>query len=319
MTGSFSSFATTHLAEAQSHLSNSYCEHRLAARSGAAIGFAHNCTSFGGQVFNTLTYGTEVEVTAEGFDGFYMLEMPIRGGVEVEIGRQQVASERGRALCLSPGRQLRSRWRAETYQLMLQISREAVAEAFERRAHRPMGEGIIFDPVVDLTKAHGRALSRAMRELAALAARAEGCNAPGLQLRVDEVVDLLVSNLPYFEGRSLVPERLFATPTHVRHAMMILRRELAHPVSIAELAQRLGVSERALYEGFERYYQTPPYEILTRLRMEAARPLVREGTEPLSRIAERVGMPHQGRFSAQYKNSFGVLPRADRRAARCTS
>jgi len=79
------------------------------------------------------------------------------------------------------------------------------------------------------------------------------------------------------------------------------------------IAQEVGVSERALYDGFQSYYQRTPHETLTRIRMEAARRLIRDDGLSAAEAARRVGIHHLGRFSATYKDAFGVLPSADLR------
>ncbi|SEK22896.1 AraC family transcriptional regulator [Pacificibacter marinus] len=306
-------FSSGRFEDAEAHLSQSFCRHRLVPFGMRSVEFSHVSASLGKQAFNTLSYGSEIEVQANGFEDFYMFEMPLRGGVDIAIGQQQALSLPGRALFLSPGQKFRSRWRPDTYQWMLQISQRSIQTAFEARAHRRMSADIVFDPVVELATAHGKSLTQAMRGLAHVVDRFDSADTEAFQRKIDTVVDLLISNLPYFRDGSPVPERLYATPRHVHLAVEILRGRFHMPVAIADVAQDVGVSERALYDGFQRYYQKPPYEVLMRIRMDAARHLIRTGNLPLSDVAKQVGMPHQSRFSGQYRKTFGVLPLADRR------
>jgi AraC-like DNA-binding protein len=306
-------FSSGRFEEAQEHLSKSFCRHRLIAIGGRPVEFSHASALMGGEAFNTLSYGSEIEVQAKGFEDFYMFEMPLRGGVDIMIGQQQARSLPGRALLLSPKQKFSSRWRPETFQLMLQISKLSIVKAFEKRARRRMDDEIVFHPVVDLKTAHGRSLGQAMHDLTQIVNRYDSETGDAFQSKTDAVIDLLISNLPYFRDGSSVPERLYATPRHVHRAIEILRIGYHSPISIGELAQKVGVSERALYDGFQRYYQKPPYEVLMRIRMDAARNLVKNANIPLSSVAKSVGMPHQGRFSREYRKIFGVLPLADRR------
>nr|WP_321507493.1 AraC family transcriptional regulator [uncultured Celeribacter sp.] len=308
-------FTSGRFEDAQAHLTQSFCRHQLVPCGTRAVQFSHSAAALGAEAFNTLSYGAEIEVQAKGFEDFYMFEMPLRGGVDIEIGQQQARSAPGQALCLSPGQRFRSRWRPDTYQWMLQISRGAIEAAFEQRTRRRVASDIVFDPVIDLRSEHGHALLQAMQRLAMASDTYDAQLTDSFQQQIDAVVALLVANLPYFRDGSPVPQRLHATPRHVRRAIDIMQDRFAAPLSVADLAVDIGVSERALYDGFQRYYQKPPYEVLMRIRMEHARVLVRAGDLSLADVARRVGMPHQGRFSAQYKKSFGLRPLEDRRQA----
>ena len=56
-------------------------------------------------------------------------------------------------------------------------------------------------------------------------------------------------------------------------------------------------------------------QVLTDIRMEAARALLRQGLTA-QEAARRVGFPHPGRFSAAYRRAFGHSPLQERGAAR---
>ncbi|MBU2868373.1 AraC family transcriptional regulator [Pacificibacter marinus] len=306
-------FSCNRFEDAQAHLSESYCRHRLVPLGGRPIELSHVSASFGTEAFNTLSYGAEIEVKANGFEGFYMFEMPLHGGVDISIGQQQAQSQPGRALLLSPGQRFHSRWKPDTYQWMLQISQKSIQTAFEKRAHRRLDAEIVFDPVIELGTPHGQFLQTAMSDLAHYMGNYDSAQGDMFQQRFDTVVELLISNLPYFRNGSPVPERLYATPRHVHRVVEIMQTRFHEALSVADLAVEVGVSERALYDGFQRYYQKPPYEVLMRIRMDVARSLIRKDDLPLSAVARRVGMPHQGRFSGLYRKTFGVRPLADRR------
>jgi transcriptional regulator GlxA family with amidase domain len=99
----------------------------------------------------------------------------------------------------------------------------------------------------------------------------------------------------------------------VKQAMDALKIRYAERLLMPALAREVGVSERALYEGFQTYYQRTPHEMLTRIRMEAARRLIRDEGLSAADAARRVGIHHLGRFSATYKDAFGVPPSSDSR------
>ncbi|MBX9458051.1 MAG: AraC family transcriptional regulator [Rhizobium sp.] len=306
--------SVTVLEEAEAYLAGSYCDHRLAPEDKTeAVDFRHRQIELGGSGFNFLQYGSRVSVSSR-FDDFYMLEMPVAGGVDITFGTESIRSEPGKALILSPGPRFHSHWRAGTQQWMLQIDRRLIEETLRRTARRGRVSDPIFNPVIDLNTLHGQRLASVLRDFSEVFATSIDVIKPEtIQAAIGSVIDQLLRNVAFTSAFSIVPERLHASPRHVKQAMDSLRARYAERLLVPAIAQEVGVSERALYDGFQAYYQRTPHEMLTRIRMEAARRLIREEGLPAAQAARNVGVHHLGRFSATYKDTFGVLPSADAR------
>jgi AraC-like DNA-binding protein len=195
---------------------------------------------------------------------------------------------------------------------MLQIDRRLVEERLTRTARRASIGNPIFNPVIDLATPHGRQLASILRDFSEIFAASPYAVAPeSIHAVIGSVVDELLRNVAFTSGISIVPERLHASPRHVKQAMDALKTRYAERLLMPAIAREVGVSERALYDGFQTYYQRTPHEVLTRIRMEAARRLMTEEGRPAAEAARSVGIHHLGRFSATYKDMFGVLPSAD--------
>jgi AraC-like DNA-binding protein len=303
---------TRELADAEAHMSHSYCSHRLEPTSGRpALDFRHASLALSDSGFNLLQYGDEVVVAAGGFEDFYMLEMPLSGGVDINFGAETVCSRPGVALLLSPGPRFVSRWRAGTRQWMLQIDRKAMESRLAALSRRSQPGLPLFNPVIDLSSDHGRYIRNAFASLADALADPDTPRQADLQTLVPAIIDELLRNIAYQRGASVVPERLHATPRHVKQAIDLFRIRFADRLLMPAVAREIGISERALYEGFQRYYQRAPYEVLTRIRMETARSLMRDEGLTAAEAARKVGIRHLGRFSATYREIFGVLPSED--------
>ncbi|WP_180898123.1 AraC family transcriptional regulator [Martelella soudanensis] len=298
--------------EAEYYMTRSFCDHRLEVYAGRQVGFRHHAVKTACGAFNRLEYGAEIEVSARGFEEFYMLEMPLSGGVRIDFGNAEINSAPGQALLLSPGPRFRSRWQSATRQWMLQIDRCRLEQRIARLTHRDRAETPIFDPVINLETAHGRRLLEAFQVLAAdLSDGAGDEDDPQREAITDRIIDLILGNVPYLNGRSVVPDRLSATPRHVKRVMEMFHARFSERLSMSVIARETGVSERALYEGFQRHYQKSPYEMLTRVRVEEARRLIVEEGVAASDAARRVGIRHLGRFSSTYRAFFGILPSQD--------
>lgn len=305
------SFAASDPLEAESYMSHTFCSHRLEALAGSRVGLRHMALPRTNGAFNSLEYGTDIEVRSDGFDRFYMLEMPLTGGVEITYGKDDIRSAPGRALLLSPGSHFRSRWSANTRQWMLQIEAERLEERFKRLTHRNFNELPVFNPVVDLRSRHGRQLVSLFNMLAQGFAMPDHADPLQRNALTNRVIDLVIGNVPFVKGASLVPERVTATPRHVKRALEVFHARFSERLSIPDVAEEMGVSERALYEGFQQFYQTTPYDMLTRIRMEHARSLIKSQGVSVAEAANQAGFRHLGRFSSAYRDFFGILPSAD--------
>jgi AraC-like DNA-binding protein len=93
-------------------------------------------------------------------------------------------------------------------------------------------------------------------------------------------------------------------------------RTLRHPWSVAALASHLKESQITLYRLCARHFATKPMAMVTRMRMERARQLLRETDESLRQIADRVGYRNEFAFSTAFKRFTSMSPRDFRRQAR---
>jgi hypothetical protein len=78
---------TTCVEEAVNAMSERYRPHRLTVLSGdrVDIDFSHQAVALDGASINILRYGPDVVIDAGDFDYFYMLEMPLAGGVDLRL------------------------------------------------------------------------------------------------------------------------------------------------------------------------------------------------------------------------------------------
>jgi AraC-like DNA-binding protein len=94
----------------------------------------------------------------------------------------------------------------------------------------------------------------------------------------------------------------------VGKSLGLLHSRIAHPWTIAGLADEVGISRSALVERFTRYLSEPPMTYLTRWRLQlAARSL--EGTSRgVAEIAADVGYESEAAFNRAFKREFGQPP-----------
>lgn len=109
-----------------------------------------------------------------------------------------------------------------------------------------------------------------------------------------------------------------AVPRHVRRALAHMRADLREKITLADLANACGISQRALLTQFKRFLGVSPMAHLLRMRLASARAELQASDEStsVSEVALRCGLTHVGRFAAEYRKAFGELPSATQRRDR---
>lgn len=103
-----------------------------------------------------------------------------------------------------------------------------------------------------------------------------------------------------------------ATPDSVRRVILEMERNLEEPLTIPELCDRAGISQRQINRLFARYVGKTPQLYYRDIRLDRARGLVTQTEMPMSEIAVASGFASQAHFSKAYHECFGVQPRVDR-------
>ena len=104
----------------------------------------------------------------------------------------------------------------------------------------------------------------------------------------------------------------------VGKSLGLLHSRVAHPWTIADLANEVGISRSALVERFTRYLSEPPMTYLTRWRLQLAARSLKRTSRGVADIAAEVGYESEAAFNRAFKREFGQPPgryRSDSKAA----
>ncbi len=88
----------------------------------------------------------------------------------------------------------------------------------------------------------------------------------------------------------------------------ILLENMAHPPSLQELADRVGVSPSRLKQIFPKIYGTSPFGFLRHHRLEYARDLIAHSGFSASEAALHVGYSELSPFHRAFVKEFGISP-----------
>jgi len=94
----------------------------------------------------------------------------------------------------------------------------------------------------------------------------------------------------------------------VGKSLGLLHSRIAHPWTIADLAEEVGISRTALVERFTRYLSEPPMTYLTRWRLQLAARSLENTSRGVSEIAGEVGYESEAAFNRAFKREFGEPP-----------
>ena len=94
----------------------------------------------------------------------------------------------------------------------------------------------------------------------------------------------------------------------VGKSLALLHGRVAHPWTIADLADEVGISRSALVERFSRYLSEPPMTYLTRWRLQLAAESLQKTPRGVADIAADIGYQSEAAFSRAFKREFGQPP-----------
>jgi AraC-like DNA-binding protein len=105
----------------------------------------------------------------------------------------------------------------------------------------------------------------------------------------------------------------------VGRSLALLHGRVAHPWTIADLADEVGISRSALVERFSRYLAEPPMAYLTRWRLQLAAESLQKTSRGVADIAADIGYQSEAAFSRAFSREFGQPPgryRSDHKGSR---
>lgn len=104
----------------------------------------------------------------------------------------------------------------------------------------------------------------------------------------------------------------------IRIALAFARDRLHEPLPIERLADAAHLSLRQFGRAFKRETGETPARAVERLRIEAARARLQDGSEPIEAIAQAVGFTDPERMRRAFVKHYGMAPQGVRRLERQT-
>jgi AraC-like DNA-binding protein len=262
-----------------------------------------------------IRYGPEAEILSPGFDGFSLIQIPLRGRADIVCDGQALSLDRGQSALLSPRQALRVRWSPGSEQLLVRVPHallHATASDHGLGPHCASGVPPGLAPLAVVDRIDGPRWRPLVQSLIALGPGTEGAPAPhpAWERHCETGLALFLLTLG---GRSAGADlALPHSPGGVLAAAgRYIQAHLSSVIALGDLARASGVSERTLHAHVTRAHGVHPMAWLRLQRLDAARAQLRSGrARSVAEVAQRCGFAHMGRFSAYYRERFGELPSA---------
>ncbi|MCD2185782.1 AraC family transcriptional regulator [Actinomycetospora soli] len=295
------------LDEARERVGEVFCPHSLRPedRSGGhRVRFS--AVDFGAVGLNYLEYGAPVRIAPEPFDSFVLVQIPLAGRARVRSGGEGIVSDPTTASVPDPDVPAEMTWGEGNAQLIVRMDRTAL----ERQAAL-LGyvQGARLPLAMDLTTPAARAWRQTLDLLRADVEHDGRLDHPVLRPQVEQMVlsGLLLAHAP----TSPDPASGTVVPRLIRKADDLIVAHAREPLTVEDVAECVGLSVRALQEGFRRHLDTTPTEQLRQVRLAGAHAEL-EAADPaatsVSAVASDWGFTHLGRFSIAYRRRYGCSP-----------
>ena len=179
-------------------------------------------------------------------------------------------------------------------------------------------ENIELNPLLDLQSPAGQTLRSLVQAISTAMKDERIRSAKATALLREAIPRLVFKNFPHRFFERLTRQAADASPRQIRAAVDFMRAHMHEPLTLVEIAEAAGISERSLQQGFRTFRGTPPLAYLRDLRLQQAHAelSLAENTLPVSEVALKWGFTHMGRFAANYQSVYGRSPSETRRSAR---
>lgn len=261
-----------------------------------------------------LGYGAEVEIHADAFEHFCLVQMSLQGTAEfISDGHHKLTAYPGDIAVVSPRHNVRTLWQAGCEQLIVKIP----YSLFDGMDPQGLGQdGMARGCVYKLDPCMSPQWANLIQHLLLLPPQANpGAESSTWTRHLESSLALFLlchpANAP--ATPDLLDESMGAAARAGQMRLLQARNYvLAHlhtSISLDDLAQAAGVSPRFLHLLCRRHYKQSPMNWVRNLRLDAAHQVLQSRPRPnVTEVALAHGFGHLGRFSAYYQQRFKELP-----------
>ena len=219
-----------------------------------------------------------------------------------------------RAVLPRPGMPLLVECNRQAPHLLVIVDQQPLMAHLNRILGRPLDHRLAFDVTFDLSAPNASRWNFAIQMLHAELFEPESLL--DLGIGTGQLEEFVMSSLLYAHRSNYTdvlnrPGQGLENRT-TRRAKDFVERHLAEPITVGDIADAAGVSERTLQASFKSELATTPMSYVRDRRLDRARADLADAAASddinVTLVAQRWGFGHLGRFAAEYKSRFGESP-----------
>jgi AraC family transcriptional regulator len=233
---------------------------------------------------------------------FYYFLKPLRSDVVMDGQVRKVVYHAGEGRVTPAGRPVSFRWTGEVQILMLGFE-----PWFFERIAAELGGSSALHAAANVRKLRASHPACALMRLLVGELDAQ----PGSSAIAEGVARAIAVHLlrEYQQLPARKPADV-APPVAVLRAVEVMRRRMAEPISLEELAHAAGLSPFHFARQFKTATGHPPHDYLIRLRVDRAQEIMsRERGWTMAAVAQDAGFSDQSHMARHFKRVLGVTPR----------
>ncbi|MFM0336148.1 anthranilate 1,2-dioxygenase regulatory protein AndR [Paraburkholderia fungorum] len=295
-------FESNDLDETRERISRVMQPHLLVP-AGSRVGRSHmDFVKLGGLGLGTIAFGSAMRVNVEAVDGYHLMMFCVAGHAKVRVKRDIVHVDQDNGILCAPGHPFDAVLSPDCEQFVLRIDPAALS------LYTGSSKSV-FAPHVRIDSQLLRSWLQQLHLVASSPDLLESArNNPRVATQLEcLLLELLASGHAKMEG-DVGRSRL--SPFFIKRVEEFINESSAEPLRLADIANAVGLPERTLRDGFQKFHGTSPMQYLRQVRLERAREALRNAPldARVSDIALDCGFMHLGRFAIEYRNKFGESP-----------
>lgn len=309
----FETFRTSDVEEARNWGTRVFCENRL-----RFLGHQDRLDAYmyyrrlGGVGVGRMSYGGDILIDPGKLDSFLLIQMPISGHENLQLGKQEICSTPSRASIINAHEPVRIHHTRGTEKLIIRIDRNLLEHHCQQHLGHGLRQAIEFNPSMDLSTPQGQRWMRMASWLYdTLSSDDEPLN-PMLKAQFEQsLIAMVLACQPSNYSAELSTDDRSVAPAFVRKVERYIEEHAHEPITIVDLAEFSGVSSRSLFSGFRRYRNTSPIQYLKEVRLRRVHDelkLSNSADTTVTATALHWGFNHLGHFTTDYKKRFGESP-----------
>ena len=257
------------------------------------------------------TYGADVKINPES-NQYFFTQTTLAGDTSVALGREQVQTQCGGTVVVSPSASYEMELHQGSSRLITMFEREALENQLSQLLNKPINQPLVFDLNMDSSSEASNAWRRSLMFLCEQFSASEPIfNSDAFR---NQATDLLMTQLLNTQHHNysaqLHHDPVVNSPRHVRRAIAYIEEHIREPISLAAMAEAVGVTARTLQKGFLKYLDATPTEYIRKLRIVCVHDeLMRaSGDTQVGEILLNYGITSFGHFAKAYKAVHGCTP-----------